>query len=88
MAMNIQRIHQTISLTHLAVPTIRTSPSALLHPPYFPSTIPQLVLYLCVQIRGIEEVSAVSVLGTLGMLVALTIAAVKICLTARPDSYR
>ncbi|KAK9902167.1 hypothetical protein WJX75_006684 [Coccomyxa subellipsoidea] len=40
------------------------------------------------QIRGIEEVSAVSVLGTLGMLVALTIAASKICLAPRPDSYR
>ena len=43
---------------------------------------------MCVQIRGIEEVSAVSVLGTLGMLVALTIAASKICLAPRPDSYR
>lgn len=40
------------------------------------------------QIRGIEDVSAVSVLGTVGMLVALTIAAIKICLTPRIASYR
>ncbi|CAL8466173.1 g5709 [Coccomyxa elongata] len=39
------------------------------------------------QIRGIEDVSAVSVLGTLGMLVALTIAAIKICITPRAESY-
>lgn len=40
------------------------------------------------QIRGIEDVSAVSVLGTVGMMVALTIAAIKICLTPRAESYR
>ena len=40
------------------------------------------------QIRGIEDVSAVSVLGTVGMLVALTIAAIKICVTPRVESYR
>ena len=44
--------------------------------------------FLCAQIRGIEEVSAVSVVGTLGMLVALAIAAIKICVTPHVHSYR
>lgn len=40
------------------------------------------------QIRGIEEVSAVAVLGIVGMVAALLIAAVKLCVLPRPESYR
>lgn len=40
-----------------------------------------------VQIRGIEDVSAVSVVGTIGMLLALAIAAIRLCTIPRPDTY-
>lgn len=39
------------------------------------------------QIQGIEEVSAVSVIGSVGMVWALAVIAVKLCLTPKVDNY-
>ena len=42
---------------------------------------------LCVQIQGIEEVSAISVIGTVGMAWALGVIAVKLCVTPKVANY-
>ena len=42
---------------------------------------------LCVQIQGIEEVSAISVIGTIGMAWALGVIAVKLCITPKVAGY-
>lgn len=39
------------------------------------------------QIQGIEEVSAISVIGTIGMAWALSVIAVKLCVTPRVANY-
>ena len=41
----------------------------------------------CMQIQGIEEVSAISVIGTIGMAWALGVIAVKLCITPKVAGY-
>ncbi|CAL5228546.1 g11700 [Coccomyxa viridis] len=55
--------------------------------PIFAAIVVAAVMIPLSQIQGIEEVSAVSVIGSVGMVWALAVIAVKLCLTPKVDNY-